>query len=319
MENFEKARIQLTLLYIMLSFLLLGMSNFVAVNAERYAFNSIEQALADKKERPVLTAVLARNLNNFDVNFIKILLTLDVFLVVLVSYASYILSGYTLTPIENMLQMQEEFSADASHELRTPLTTINMSIEALRRSDENLSQDSVETLDNIQQEVARMRKIVSGLLTLVRRDQASLEKIDLSAVLKTCCDQLRLNAQKKNIVVDAKINDGLYLFGGKDAIVQVVLNILDNAIKYTPDGGKVILVAQKEGPKIVIEISDTGKGIAKSELENVFKRFYRAHEAGEGLGLGLSIAKKIVEEHHGKLKVESNFGVGSTFSIIFNS
>src|SRR3989344_6440892 len=126
MENFEKARIQLTLLYIMLSFLLLGMSNFVAVNAERYAFNSIEQALADKKERPVLTAVLARNLNNFDVNFIKILLTLDVFLVVLVSYASYILSGYTLTPIENMLQMQEEFSADASHELRTPLTTINM-------------------------------------------------------------------------------------------------------------------------------------------------------------------------------------------------
>ena len=193
MENFEKARIQLTLLYIMLSFLLLGMSNFVAVNAERYAFNSIEQALADKKERPVLTAVLARNLNNFDANFIKILLTLDVFLVVLVSYASYILSGYTLTPIKNMLQMQEEFSADASHELRTPLTTINMSIEALRRSDKNLSQDSVETLDNIQQEVARMRKIVSGLLTLVRRDQASLEKIDLSAVLKTCFDQL--NAQ----------------------------------------------------------------------------------------------------------------------------
>ena len=320
MNTFQKARIKLTLWYVIIAASLLGLATLSAINAEKAAFNRIEAALGDSVQRPRLTALLQKSLDEFETRFRNRLLLLDFFLLGLTGVGGYVLSNRTLKPIQKMIKNQRDFSLDVSHELRTPLTTIGLEIEAVKRS-HNLPNEAVESFTNIQSEVTRMRRIVDGLLTLAREEGLpSREKwkiTDLTEIVEYCVNQTNSLFKEKGINLTYSRDLHYPIFCDEEEIKRVILIFIDNASKYTPSGGFVKITLKKTTREAIVEITDSGVGIEKSELAHVFERFYRgkSNTAVGGTGLGLAIAKKIIESHHGKVSVESTLGKGSTFRL----
>src|SRR3989344_1093200 len=156
MDLFKTARFKLTFWYVAIVFVLLFTSSLAAINAETRAFNRIQEALSDRIQRPKLTALLETRLNEFESQFIRRLLFLDLFLFVIGAIGAYYLSGITLSPIEKMVRAQEQFARDASHQLRTPLTIIRMEIEALNRTQKQIPKVFSKVLSSITGEVSRM-------------------------------------------------------------------------------------------------------------------------------------------------------------------
>lgn len=299
---------------------LMGSFTVVSISAERHSFRTLQSALSNKEARPVLTALLEKSLNEFDSGFVKILLFLNFIMLVFASVASYFLSAVTLKPIQEMFIKQEEFSADASHELRTPITTMNIEIEALIRTKIDMSDDIKQTFFNIQSELSRMKDIVDGLLVLVRPPSPEMLEFDLTSALNLCSKKFKLLTELKNINFSSDITPHLKMPGVKDSIIQSVMILLDNAVKYTQNEGSILLSAVKQGGKTIILVKDSGIGIDKNEQNNVFKRFYRINRFDQkGLGLGLSIVKKLAHENNGKIKLDSERGKGTSVYLIFPS
>ncbi len=322
MDEFQKARLKLTGLYILISILLLAASTLAAIRAEHAAFSRIQTVFDNPVERPHLTAFLEIRIRNFENNFRKSLFTLDLFLLVVAAGGSYYLSGKTLEPIQKMMKRQEDFAADASHELRTPLSSIGMEIEAVERTEKNLPKSFKEVLISIKEEVSRMKNIVDGLLLFVRSGsdgKKSYEKFQLGKIVKEAFRQMEHLAKDKNVSMNLDLKDELNIFGDKEEIKQVALILLDNAIKYTPERGKVKVTLSRRNDEVHFSVSDAGVGISEKDLRHVFERFYRVHQEDKnfqkGTGLGLSIAKKIVENHRGKITAVSRIGHGSTFTV----
>ncbi len=323
MNEFQKARLQLTVWYILISLFLLLIFSIAAIGAEQRSFGRIAQALGNKQERPHLTQLLDVSISNFESDFRRRLFLFDAILLLAASGASYFLSGVTLSPIQKMVQQQEEFSADASHELRTPLTTISIEIEALKRTEKQIPQAYQRVFSSIQEEVIRMRDIVDGLLTLVR-DGTTAQKeawtvFDVNTVISEVFVQMEPLAKEKNIQFSSSLQNDktLTMYGNKDQLRQVVIILADNALKYTPEGKSVGIKTHRHGNTITITIEDTGKGILKEDLAHVFERFYRGKSTHKtkGSGLGLSIAKRLVESQDGKISVVSTEASGSQFSL----
>lgn len=323
-NTFRNARLKLTLWYILLTMLLLSLASFAAINAEKRAFDKIQQALSNKTERPKLTELLEKRLSEFEGRFQKRLLTLDLILLILGSFISYFLSGLTLKPIEQMIKDQEEFAADASHELRTPLSTIKMEIENLKRSKAPPRDETINALDSIDEEVTRMSKLVDSLLTSVRSEallNARLfESFDLIKLTKDCKDSFDSMAKSKNINFEyANVIqvDKVTIRGDKDGIKQAIMVLLDNALKYTPLGGTVTIFNSLSNTDVKVKVADSGPGVSLTEQTKIFERYYRGSNQNDnkGSGLGLSIAKKIVESQGGKITLESAEGKGSVFTI----
>ncbi len=323
-DTFQRARLKLTLWYILVTAILLFIFSIAAVQAERRAFTRIEAALSNPVERPRLTTLLAQRLGDFDRNFRERLFLFDVILLAIAAGASYFLSGQTLAPIAEMLQEQEDFAADASHELRTPLTTIGMEIEALLRSDKQISPKFKQVFMSIQEEIKRLSGIVAGLLTIVRTENmgevAATKLVYLDRVASEAYQQMRVLAKKRQITLFFHKSREVKVRGSAPQLKEVVLILLDNAIKYTPAGGKVTVEVGHEQNQAWLVVSDTGYGIPADDIRHIFERFYRLHRDTEvthkGHGLGLSIAKKIIEVHKGRIKVKSTSGQGSSFIVI---
>ena len=292
------------------------------MEAEQRAFDRIEQALADREQRPRLTALLEKRLDGFEKNFRQRLFIFDSVLLIISAVSSYFLSGKTLEPIAKMVKEQEDFAADASHELRTPLTTIGMEIEAQLRT-EKIPPRFRRTLISIKEETGRMGKIVDGLLRLVRteagRGQVLARTFDLAELASDVVGRMRPLADNKNISIHLQADKKTMVRADREQIKQLGIILLDNAIKYTKSGGKISLSVEKKKNSALMQVSDTGMGIAPSDLPNIFRRFWRGRaDAGsktKGIGLGLPIAKQIAENHHGKLSVASELGKGSTFTL----
>lgn len=324
-DAFQKARLKLTLWYVLISILLLLIFSLAAIQAEKKAFAKIEQALGDPIQRPNLTALLERSLKGYEQDFRQGLFFFDMILLLAAFVLSYFLSGSTLKPIQTMLKEQEEFSADASHELRTPLATINMEIEALKRTEKSLPQYFKNVLDSIQQEVGRMSALVEGLLTLVREDdyQKTAKSFDFSQSIENILKQVTVIAEKKKIQITFDGPKKLIILGVEEKLKQIILIFLDNAIKYTPWAGKIHLSLKQDKGKIFFSVEDSGFGITPEDLPHIFERFYRgktsAQNKTKGVGLGLSIAKKISANMGGKLSAESSPGKGSKFTLEFPS
>ncbi|MBI2020667.1 HAMP domain-containing histidine kinase [Candidatus Daviesbacteria bacterium] len=317
MNEFTKARVKLTGWYILISLLMLAVFTFAAITAERRAFNSIERALGNPVQRPRLTTLLENSLARFHGDFQQRLFIFDIVLLFGAAYASWLLSGRTLKPIQDMVEAQTEFAADASHELRTPLTTIGMEIEALERT-QKVPKGTKNTLDSIKQEVLRMRGLVDGLLTLVRSEdqKAQFRMVNLNKLITECVEKMKHLAKQKGVILRSEATKALVIQGNEDQLKQVIIILLDNAIKYTPKGGKVEITLLPTTNYSLLTISDTGAGIAEADLLHVFDRFYRASgQKQKGAGLGLAIAKKIIESHKGEIAVKSKLGSGSTFII----
>ena len=245
----------------------------------------------------------------------------DVIILSTSGLASFYLAGETLRPIELMVEDQKRFIGDASHELRTPLTTMKTEIEvALREKELSLSQ-AKELLDSSLEEVNKMQDLTNYLLSLSRYQQISLSKeiVSLDEVVKSVCEGLKLRAEAKQI----KLKEGITpvkIQGNGVALGELAAIVLDNAIKYSPQNSEVEVSLKKHKLEAVLEVRDQGAGIKPSELPYIFNRFYRADssrskEKVQGYGLGLAIAKNIVELHQGKIRVQSKPGNGSVFIV----
>ena len=225
----------------------------------------------------------------------------------------------TLERLENLFTSQQRFLADVSHELRTPLTVIKGNVDLMRR----MNQLDEESLSNIDQESGRLTRLVGGLLLLAQAESGKLTlnmgRVELDTLVLEVFHEMRVLAGNKVRLKMAEI-DQVQIKGDRDRLKQVLLNLVGNAIQYTPQGGEVFLGLAKIGEQVRIIVRDTGPGIPAEDLPFIFERFYRAEKSRtrsktSGFGLGLSIAQWIVENHGGTIKVESKEGQGTTFAI----
>jgi signal transduction histidine kinase len=226
------------------------------------------------------------------------------------------------TRLEETLSRQRRFAADASHELRTPLTSISgharMLDEWALDGDEETARRSVGT---IRREAGKMRGLVESLLTLTRGDEGApmeVGRYDLGAVAKEATETARAAANGRVSVEFVSNEHEVTATFDRGRVLQVASILLDNAVKYTPEGGSVKVRVEEEDGGAALAVSDTGVGISEEQLPLVFDRFYRADAARteEGVGLGLSIARQIAEAHGGTIEARSKLGVGSTFVLL---
>lgn len=235
--------------------------------------------------------------------------------------AGYFLAGRTLKPIKEMVDEQSRFITDASHELRTPLTSLKSEIEVnLRDEDFNL-ENAKKLLQSNLEEVNNLQYLSDNLirLTQYQKGEIRLEKISLQEVSEEAKRKLAHLAKRKNIAVKNQIKDSEIL-GDRMSLTELFVIFLDNAIKYSPKGKTVTLSSEKIEGSIEIEIKDQGVGIDEEDIPNLFNRFFRADKSRHklepgGYGLGLSIAKQIIDKHQGSIEVDSKLGKGTVFTI----
>lgn len=255
-----------------------------------------------------------------------VMIGISLFFLILAALAGHLLARKAMVPIKLAFSRQREFVADASHELRTPLSVLKLSVEAVKNDNEQvLSPFSAQVLEDMNIEVSRMTQLVSDLLKLARADAGVIniikEKFDLAAMTETLIRSMQSLAAAKEIKLELEGETVLPMMADRERISQLLVILLDNAIKYTPAGGQVQVTLAKTGgganAAAVVTIKDTGEGIAEAEQKLIFERFYRSDKARTrgGTGLGLSIAKWIVDIHGGRIKVESKAGEGSTFIV----
>jgi two-component system OmpR family sensor kinase len=225
----------------------------------------------------------------------------------------------TLERLESLFTSQQRFIADVSHELRTPLTVIKGNVDLMRR----MKQLDAESLSSIDQEAGRLTRLVGGLLLFAQAESGklalSMKPVELDNLLTEVFQEMRVLAGGKVQIKMMEI-DQVLVNGDRDRLKQVLLNLVANAIQYTPQGGEVFLSLAKVGEQTRIIVRDTGPGIPAEDMPHIFDRFYRAEKSRTrgkttGFGLGLSIAHWIVEHHGGQIKVESKEGKGTTFAI----
>ncbi len=226
----------------------------------------------------------------------------------------------TLSRLENLFQSQRRFVADVSHELRTPLTVIKGNVNLLRR----MGCADEDSLTSIESEVDRLTRMIGDLLLLARVESGKLplaeEDVELDTLLLEVLEQGRVLAHGRVDIRLAEI-DQVLVRGDRDRLKQVVLNLVENAIKYTPEGGEVVVGLSKDDAEARLRVRDNGPGIPAEDLPHIFERFYRAEKSrtrsgdGKGFGLGLSIAYWIVHRHGGRIEVQSIPGEGTTFEV----
>lgn len=223
---------------------------------------------------------------------------------------------------ESFLQINR-FSADASHELRTPLTILQGELEAVAQKGQSLPAEVRDTIGSALEETQRLSKIVESLLSISRLEAGEARvqpvRLDFAELVRTTADQMKLLAEEKRISLTSNGSEPVDVDADPSRLKQVVVNLLDNAIKYTPEGGEVSVSVMQQHGHAVLEITDTGLGISPSDLPHVFERFYRADKARSrqmgGTGLGLSIVRSICLAHGGQVIVNSTEGHGSLFRV----
>lgn len=242
----------------------------------------------------------------------------------LVFISSWLLSKVAIAPIKAAWQKQLDFTADVSHELRTPLSTIQTNLDVVLSNPDATIESQMKWLENIKIENKRMSNLVSNLLLLSRADtnEAIINKefLNLSALVSEVVMTYSTVAEHNDLVLTSTVQETISMCGDKDRIKQLLVILIDNAIKYNTPNGTVNIILSRNESCATIEISDTGIGIESEDIKRVFDRFYRGKQArlynSDGSGLGLSIAKLITEEHEGKITAKSQTGKGTTFKII---
>ena len=252
-------------------------------------------------------------------NLLHLLLFGGIGAVALGAGGGWFLAGRALVPVRAAFDRQKAFVGDASHELRTPLAVIKANAEFLQES-----QPANAEVADIVAEADRMSALVDSLLALARGEKPDghqRERFDLGLVVETSVDTLKPLAEERGVALDVRHRgDGdLHVDGDREQIKQLMVILVDNALRYTGQGGRVAVDVTRTNGSGVVRVVDTGIGIAPESINHVFDRFYRADEARNrdsgGVGLGLAIARELVSDHGGRITAESRPGEGSTFTV----
>jgi len=228
--------------------------------------------------------------------------------------------------LQRVNEIRRDFVANVSHELKTPATSLRLLAESL---EETIDEDPVQArlfAAQLKKETERLSRLITDLLDLARLESQegveNPEPVDVRGVLMTVLARMRRVARRKNITLQWKRFGRAAQYtvrGDETQLTSMFTNLVDNAVKYTPPGGRVEVTGGFEGSEIVVRVSDTGIGIPEGKLPRIFERFYRVDKARSketgGTGLGLSIVRHIAENHGGRVTVESTLGEGSTFTV----
>jgi two-component system, OmpR family, sensor histidine kinase CiaH len=334
---FYSARIKLTAQYlviIMAISVLFSVFIYSGVNAEYSRIEDFQERVRERLEQgfPVrLRSPQDAEALRFDPELIhtariRLLSTLGLINLIILCVsgaAGYYLAGRTLRPIQSMVDEQNRFIADASHELRTPLTSLRLETEVGLRNKSLKLTEAKKLLESNLEEVINLQSLSENLLQLAHHGQPKTKEYFANVSLRSSLEEAlrRLDGiiQKKSVAVVNEVGEGK-IYGQEDRITELFVILVDNAVKYSPEKSTVIITAKKRKEEVVIAIEDEGVGIHEKDLPYIFDRFYRASKSrtknmAHGYGLGLSIAKKIVEQHGGEIEVDSIVGKGTRFEI----
>ncbi len=259
-------------------------------------------------------------LDDAQVRIVNKLILINIGILLSAGVFGYYLSGKTLEPISEMIDEQYRFVSDASHELKTPLTAMKSTIEVALR-DRKMNLDTArKTLEVSLGEVNDLQRLAEGLLELSGHAKSlKREKLQLSIVIMEAIVALEPLAHLHKIQISTRIDD-VFIMGESETLKRAITTIIDNAIKYSKDKSKITISSEHSGKSVVVKIKDEGIGIEETEMPLIFNRFYRSDKSRntDGHGLGLSIAKEIVEAQDGEITVQSKKGKGTTVSLTFH-
>ncbi|MGG0787520.1 HAMP domain-containing sensor histidine kinase [Peribacillus simplex] len=319
----------------------LSVDNFIKVNESEFypkRFDEIEEISVNGQTHRALSTKVDTEYGEMTVQFIRNVDTekemLDRLLLILfvgggigslvAVGAGYLLAGRALIPVKKSWDQQQQFVSDASHEIRTPLAVIQSRADLLFQSPNATIEEKAVDISIISKEVRRLNKLVSGLLTLTRTDSNQMEvkksNFFLDDLLLDIVEQYTdiASFQEKSIISHAP--EQVVFHGDKERIHQLLVILVDNAMKFTEEGGEISLSCIKNASSIILTVEDNGKGIPQEDLPLIFNRFYQVEQsrsANEGSGLGLSIAQWIVNTHQGNIKVTSEQNERTRFEITF--
>lgn len=272
---------------------------------------------------PVLRNILKNDLQTAKQRVVIMLLFANGAILIISAFIGYFLAGRTLRPIEEMVEEQNRFITDASHELRTPLAALKTSTEVALREKKISNAEARKILGENLEDIGSLELLSERLLHLAQyqkgEKELAFERINLGRAINTSYKKILPLAMKKDIQINIDVQDN-YIEADRVSIEEIMLILLDNAVKYTPEGGKVSISSQVEGRNAIIKVIDSGPGISQRDIPRIFDRFYRADHSRSkvkvsGFGLGLPIVKRVLELHHGSVSVSSRIGSGSTFIV----
>ncbi len=224
--------------------------------------------------------------------------------------------------IEADRELERRLTADVAHELRTPLQAIQATVEAMQ--DGVLPMDA-ERLSIVRDETVRLSRLAAGILELTRLERGAtpmrMSRVDLANPARAAVDSHRALFESCELVLSLDVADGVWIQGDPDRLQQAIGNLLSNAARYTPKGGRVVVAVRADGDEAVAEVTDSGIGIEPDDMQRVFQRFWRADEARDrasgGLGIGLAVVKEIVDRHKGSVGAVRRSEGGTTFTLRF--
>lgn len=334
---FENARIKLTAWYlgiIMLISILFSIVIYTGINAELQRIERMQlrfQEDLDEGFIPPPNVRIARTLRA-DPAVIKaararLLTILGLINIAILGFsggAGYFLAGRTLKPIKEMVEEQKRFITDSSHELRTPLTSLRTEIEVALRNNKLSLSDTKNLLASNLEEVLSLQLLTDNLLELahngspIKKDESI---VLVSKIAKASIRKVESMALKKKIKIINKVTD-CEIRGVEERLIECFVILLDNAIKYSPEESEINISCKSTKESVIVTIQDKGIGISKQNLPKIFDRFFRADASrskNEGYGLGLSIAKSILDAHGAIATVNSTLGKGTTFKLSFRN
>ncbi len=311
------------------------------------SYNVIEKILKDNKDKGIITyksyklryleiakpygRIIVFVDKSFDNEVLRRLIMISILVciisLVLVFIISLFLANVSLKPVMTAWERQKAFVADASHELRTPLAVITTNLDIVLDNREYSVESQKKWLGNVKLETTRMTKLIEALLFIARSDSSktsfSKNEFNLSNAVVQSVQPFEAVAIQSGIKIISKVEPDIFLKGTEGRIKQLIAILIDNAIKHTRSGDTVTIKTTMVKSRIQITVSDTGEGIPREHLSKIFDRFYKVDKSRakrEGsFGLGLSIAKCIVEEHNGIIDVLSEVGKGTEFRVVFET
>jgi two-component system, OmpR family, sensor histidine kinase CiaH len=278
-----------------------------------------EEIIISRSTRPIDEELIEETKHRL----ILILMLINFGIIGISAVAGYFLAGRTLLPIRKNLDEQNRFITDASHELRTPITSLKTSTEVFLRDKKHSLKEADNLFESNLEEINNLQTITNNLIKLAqyqKPNQIIAENLLVRDLVDESIKKVSNLASHKNIKLKKQLKE-FSLVGEKQSLTEVLVILLDNAIKYSPKNSTITIKSIKSHNLAMIEITDQGIGIDKADIDHLFDRFYRADKSRtktdiKGYGLGLSIAREIIDRHSGVIKVKSKVNKGSTFTIL---